>query len=81
MAERAGIPDDSAELLHELEANAAEQRRLLARLDQIKARRTDLVDAVRDRKLRTWREIAALYAMTEAALQLARKTKKARQKR
>ena len=78
MAERARIPVDDAELLHELEATAAEQRRLIARLEQVKARRGDLVDAVRDRKLLTWRQIAALFDMTETALQLARKAKRNR---
>lgn len=79
MAERTEmIPDDPADLLRELEAIAAEQRRLLARLELVKARRTDLVDAVRDRQLLTWRQIAAMFGMTETALQLARKTKRNR---
>lgn len=78
MSEGTRIPSGDAELLRELEATAAEQRRLLARLEEVRARRTDLVDAVRDRNLRTWRDIAALFGMTEAALQLARKTKNAR---
>lgn len=77
MAERAGkIPDDPAALLRELEATAAEQRRLIARLEQLRIRRTDLVGAVRDRRLLTWREIAGMFGMTEAALQLAHKMKR-----
>lgn len=78
MAERAGVPADDAALIRELEAIAVEQRRLIARLEQVKARRADLVDAVRDRKLLTWRQIAGLFAMTETALQLARKAKRTR---
>lgn len=77
MAERASrIPEDPDELLRELAATAAEQRRLTARLDQIRSHRTDLVGAVRDRRLLTWREIANLFNMTETALQLARKAKR-----
>lgn len=79
MSERpARIPEDPDELLRELEATAAEQKRLTAELDQVKARRAELVDAVRDRRLLTWRRIAELFGMTENALQLARKARRAR---
>ena len=72
------IPDDPDALLRELAATADEQKRLTARLQQVKARRTDLVDAVRDRKLLTWRHMADMFGMTEAALQLASRVRKNR---
>ena len=76
--QHAPVPRDADELLRELEATAVEQKRLTAELDLVKARRTELVDAVRDRRLLTWRRIAEMFGMTENALQLARKARRAR---
>jgi len=70
------IPEDPEELLAELDANAAAHRRAIAELEAIKDRRNALVAAVRDRKLRTWRALGALYGMTETALQIATKSRR-----
>lgn len=72
----APVPEDPGELLAELEKNAAAHRRALAELEAIRERRNDLIAAARARDLRTWRALGNLYGMTEAALQIATKSRR-----